>query len=456
MRLIWIDASHGVAGDMLLGALVDAGVPLETLQNAVDQVLPEAVRLAAAQAIRAGMRGTRVTVELLAADQPTRGWRTIDTMIAESRLEARAAEWARATFRRLAEAEARAHGIDADEVHFHEVGAWDSIADIVGVCAGLVHLGIESVVAGPVALGNGTVQMAHGEMAVPGPAVVELAQGWPTIPGPAGAGELATPTGMALLRLGRPGPMPAMIVSGVGTGAGSREIPGHANTLRLVIGAADEVRGSRPIASAPAVQLRNEGTVVVPGELPVVHEGGPVVGQEAVLGELSLATPPEHGIRTMLECTVDDLEPRLWPGVLDRLVEAGADDAWLVPVVMRKGRPGQVLQVLCRPQLAGGLRSLIYQHTTTLGIRSWEVMRDALHRDFGEVEIDGQVIRVKRGWRGGELVTAQPEHTDVAAAARALGLSEREVLRRVGALSPEIGRSGHDHVDSAVDTAQER
>lgn len=458
MRLAWIDASHGVAGDMLLGALIDAGVPLEALQDAVDLVIPETVRLAARPAIRAGMRGMHVVVELLRSDQPRRDWAGIDALIRQSRLEPPAAQWARATFRRIAEAEAGAHGVSLDEVHFHEIGAWDSIADIVGVCAGLAYLGVETIVAGPVALGSGAVQTAHGDLAVPGPAVIELARGWPTLPGPEGAGELTTPTGMALLGLGRPGPVPAMIVSGAGTGAGSRDIPGYANTTRIVIGAAEQVRGSRPVVPAAAadtrsdavtgvstaasvgeVEPRRKGTVAVPGQLPVVHESGPIARPDASAGagELTAATPAEHGPRTMLECTVDDLDPRLWPAILDLLVEAGADDAWLVPVLMRKGRPGHILQVLARAELADSLRVLIYRHTTTLGIRSWEVLRDALHRDFDEVDVDGQLIRVKRAWRG-ELVTVQPEYADVAAAARALGLPEREVLRRAAAQTDRL------------------
>lgn len=418
----------------MLGALIDAGVPVEEIQAAVDQVIPGTVRLGATDVIRAGMRGLHVTVELLAEDQTHRDWRTIDGLIAESRLDSQAAEWARATFRRIAEAEARAHGIAVEDVHFHEVGAWDSIADVVGVCAGLSWLGVERVVAGPVALGHGRVRMAHGDLAVPGPAVVELALGWPTLPGREGAGELATPTGMALLRLGQPGAMPAMIVSGVGTGAGSKDIPGHANTTRIVIGSAGELRATAMATDPPAasLELRTSGPVAVPGHLPIIHHAGMLTDGEVTAGEVDvlITPPPEHGPRTMLECTVDDLDPRLWPAIMDLLVEAGADDAWLIPVIMRKGRPGHILQVLARPELAEIVRSLVYRHTTTLGIRSWELHRDALHRDFTEVTVDGERIRVKRAWRNGELVNAQPEYADVAAAARVLGLPEREVLRR--------------------------
>ncbi|HHV22711.1 MAG TPA: LarC family nickel insertion protein [Propionibacterium sp.] len=426
-RIAWIDATHGVAGDMLLGALVDAGVELTLLQAAVDAVIPGTVRLVADEVTRAGMRAAHVRVELLAEDQHHRGWPTIDHLIADAAdrpretgetslpdraptdrrrvtdgvdpaqvdrcaLEPRAAEWARATFRRIAEVEARAHGVAVADVHFHEVGAWDSIADIVGVCAGLVALGVERVVASPAALGQGMVRMAHGELAVPGPAVVDLARGWPTLPGPEGSGELTTPTGMALLRLGEPGSMPEMTITAVGTGAGTKDLPGHANVTRVVIGEPAPPRAD--------------------------------------------VDPPEHGPRTMLACTVDDLDPRLWPGVLDRIVAAGADDAWLIPVVMRKGRPGHVLEALAPPHAADAVREVIYRHTSTLGIRSWDIHRDALHRDWVEVDVLGHPVRVKRGLRGGEVVGMQPEYADVAAAAVALELSEREVLQRALAACP--------------------
>lgn len=400
VRALWVDATHGVAGDMLLGALVDLGVPLATLQAAVDSVIPGTVRLHAADVTRAGMRAQLVTVELLATDQPERGWPTIDQLMAESSLDSGAKVWARATFRRIGEAEARAHGIALDDVHFHEVGAWDSIADIVAFSAGVSHFGVRDIVASPAALGTGMVHMSHGHIAVPGPAVAELARGWPTLPGPDGAGELTTPTGMALLRLGQPGPLPPMTIVATGTGAGTRDLAGHANVTRLILG------DRTPPARAPAAARSATG------------ERG------------SLGVPPEHGPRLMIEATVDDLDPRLWPAILDQLVDAGADDAWLIPVVMRKGRPGHVLQVLAAEGHADALHALIYRTTTTLGIRCWSVHRDALHRDWRKVTVAGQVIRIKQGWLDGHVVTSQPEYTDVADAAAALALSEHDVLQR--------------------------
>ncbi|MDO5682080.1 MAG: nickel pincer cofactor biosynthesis protein LarC [Propionibacteriaceae bacterium] len=425
----WIDATHGVAGDMLLGALVDCGVDLAVLQSAVDAVIPQTVRLTRSEVQRAGMRATKVTVEPLVDDHQHRGWQTIDHLIADADLEVAIKDRARATFRRIGEVEARAHGIALDDVHFHEVGAWDSIADIVGVCAGLVALGVDRVVGSPVALGNGMVRMAHGELAVPGPAIADLARGWPAVSGPENIGELTTPTGMALLRLGEPGPLPPLTLSVIGTGAGARDFPGHANVTRVLIGSSAASAGS---AGQGGGALGEEGHLVParPGDAVAVsrHDDVPA--------------PSEHGERTMLACTVDDLDPRLWPGVLDRLVEAGADDAWLVPVLMRKGRPGHTLEVLTRAEHVAALHEIIYRHTSTLGIRSWTVHRDALGRDWVTVDVRGQAVRIKRGLRNGMVVNQQPEHADVAAAALALGCSELEILHAALSRSqPELGEA---------------
>ena len=211
-------------------------------------------------------------------------------------------------FAALADAEARAHGIDAADVHFHEVGALDSIADVVGVCAALADLGVATVSGGEVAVGSGTVRMAHGRIAVPGPAVVELSRGWRVRSG--GEGELTTPTGMALVATlsaatgGTCEDLPPMSLDGSGTGAGTRDVAGRPNVTRVLL-------GQRADAASTAAS-----------------DGTPA---------------------TVLEANVDDLDPRLWPGVLAALVAAGAHDAWLTPILMKKGRPAHTLHVLCAP-----------------------------------------------------------------------------------------------------------
>lgn len=266
-------------------------------------------------------------------------------------------------------------------MHFHEVGAWDSIADIVGTCAALHDLGVKRVVGGELAVGSGTIRMAHGELAVPGPAVVELSRGLVVRPGPVRT-ELATPTGVAFLSGEPKGPMPAMKVLASGTGAGTKDFPHHANIVRVVIG--DEQQ-----ASASGQQL------------------------------------------TVLEATIDDMDPRLWPGVIDALLEAGAKDAWLTPVLMKKGRPAHVLSVLTSQP--GEHRRLVFTHTTTLGVREYQVSRTALEREWRTVEVEGHQVQVKLGLLEGRVVNVQPEFRDVQQLARALNLPEAEALRGVHA-----------------------
>ncbi|MET8149354.1 nickel pincer cofactor biosynthesis protein LarC [Actinoplanes sp. NPDC049668] len=379
-RHAWIDASAGVAGDMLLAALLDAGARLDAVRGAIDEVLPGSVALSVAQVTRAGLRALKADVEPLVAAPPHRTWRDIRPLLAGH-------DDALAVFGRLAEAEARVHGTEAGEVHFHEVGALDSIADVVGVCAALRDLGVTSVSAGEVALGSGRVRTAHGELPVPAPAVLELARGW-RVSG-RGGHELATPTGLAVIRAlaARCEDLPPMTVDSVGVGAGGRDTPGRANVVRVVIGAPE------------------------PGTA------------EAVV----------------LEANVDDLDPRLWPGVLAGLLSAGADDAWLVPILMKKGRPAHTLTVLCGPDRAAALRARIFRDTSTLGVREGRRSKTALPRTSREVALAGGTVAVKIGYADGVIVQATPEFEDVAALARRTGRPEHAVLQEALAAAATAG-----------------
>ena len=386
-RHAWIDASAGVAGDMLLGALIDAGASLAAVQHAVDAVIPGSVRLVQAGVTRAGLRALKVDVRPLVDSPPHRAWPEIESLLAALAPPVR--ERATAVFERLAAAEARVHGVPIGEVHFHEVGALDSIGDVVGVCAALVDLGVATVSAGEVALGSGRVRTAHGELPVPAPAVVELARGWRIRSG--GTGELATPTGMAVLRALATGcaDLPEMTVETVGVGAGGRDVPERPNVVRVVIG----TPAAGP-AAAPAV---------------------------------------------LLEANVDDLDPRLWPGILASLLDGGAADAWLVPIVMKKGRPAHTLTVLCDPARAPELRARIFRDTTTLGVREATLRKSALERCFVDVELPGGSISVKVGHTGGAIVQVMPEFDDVAALARRLGRPERLVLQEAASAAAAAG-----------------
>lgn len=391
--VVWVDATAGASGDMLLGALAGAGVPLTVLQEAVDAVSPEPVRLREEQVTRAGLAATRVHVEV--ADSTThRTWRDVRALLERAALAEPVRERALAVFAALAGAEASVHGTSPEEVHFHEVGALDALADVVGACAGLVHLG-GRVTASTVAVGSGRVGAAHGSLPVPVPAVTALLRGIPTYAGPRGAeGEACTPTGAALLATLADdwGPQPAMRVAAVGHGAGGRDPGTHANVVRVLVGQSVAAPSTGP--SWPGVDV----TV-------------------------------EH----VLEANVDDLDPRTWPHVLDALLAAGAADAWLTPVLMKKGRPAHTLSVLARPEVLPAVRAVVVRETSTIGFREHPVAKHALPREVVGVEVAGHPVRVKVARLGDEVVTAQPEHDDCVAVARATGRPLREVVAAAAA-----------------------
>jgi len=379
-RIAWVDATGGVSGDMLLGACLDAGVDLSVVEDALARLgLPERVSVRGEPVRRAAIGATRAVVETA---EP-RHHRTLpDVLALLEGLEPAVRDRAAVVFRALADAEARVHRTAPDDVHFHEVGALDSIADVVGVVAALSSLELDRLVCSPIALGGGRVSTEHGVIPVPGPAVVELlrASGAPGFGGPVDR-ELATPTGVALMVTLADGfgPMPGLRPDVVGAGAGTADPEGHANLTRLVVGA--------PVADGGSV----------------THE-------------------------VVLEANVDDLDPRLWPGVLAALMEAGAADAWLTPIVMKKGRPAHTLSVLATPDRVESLAQVVLTHTSTIGLRRYPVDKVALPREVVEVEVYGETVRVKLARLHGEVVTATPEFDDVARVAAAKGLPERVVL----------------------------
>ncbi len=256
----WIDASAGIAGDMLLGALVDAGADLEVVQRSIDTVVPDAVRLETETVTRAGLRALKINIRVLVDDPPHRTWRSIRDLLASAELPTPVRDSASAVFARLADAEAHVHDVPAETVHFHEVGALDSIADVVGVCAAFHVIGAMSVSAGVVSLGSGVTSSSHGEIAVPVPAVTHLARGWRVQAG--GRGELTTPTGMALLATlaGEQTELPAMELAAVGVGAGTADRPGRANVTRVLLGSVS----AQPNDSADqAVCWRPTSTILI-------------------------------------------------------------------------------------------------------------------------------------------------------------------------------------------------
>ena len=388
--VLWVDAGNGAAGDMLLAALLDAGAPLDAVQAGLAGLGVEPVTLGLEPVRRHGLRAALLSVSV-AETRVERHLADILSIVDSAGLPPDVADFARAVFERLARAEARVHGTGVEEVHFHEVGALDAIADVVG-CALALHelnlLGSAVRVVSPVAVGSGTVRSAHGDLPVPAPAVLQLLAdaGAPVRSHPA-TFELCTPTGAALLATLATGwgTVPDCTPRVVGVGAGRADPPAHANVLRVLLGSPTGEPGG----------------------------GGP--------GWLDADL-------VQLESTVDDLDPRIWPDLLDRLRAAGAADAWCAPVLMRKGRPGQVLTVLCAEDRADLLCRIVFEQTTTLGVRLAPVRRRSLRRDEVEVPLAGGTVHVKRGFLGDRVVTAQPEYDDLLALSAATGVPLADLL----------------------------
>jgi len=387
----WLDLSAGAAADKQHGALVDAGVPLDVLSSAVAALPVEPVTLSTEQVTRHGLGATRVHVHAPASDVH-RTWDDVRGVLAAAALPGAVRDGALAVFERLAVAEGRVHRTSPEDVHFHEVGALDALADVVGVVAGFEHLRLTRLAASPVALGSGSARGAHGVVPIPGPAVLELLAGIPVVAGAVPA-EMCTPTGAALLaaRVDEWTALPPMRVERVGTGAGGRDPVELPNVVRLVLG--------EPGDATPA---------------------GPVV----------------------LEANVDDLDPRLWPGVLDALFAAGASDAWLTPILMKKGRPAHTLSVLCAPGAVAGVQSAVFATTSTIGMRIVGVGKSALERTSSSVDVLGGTVGVKVAVQGGRVVNVSVEYEDVAALARELGLPVKEVLRAATAAAEAAHPAG--------------
>lgn len=393
---LYLDPSFGASGDMLLGTLVGLGVDLEAVCAVLVELGLDDWSITQSTLLRAGLSATRVEVTVPPAahdhdqerhrSQPTRRWSAIDHLIATASLPDRVREGARATFRRLGEIEADAHGVSIEEVHFHEVGAVDSIVDIVGVWLALHHLGPASVVIGPVGIGYGTVASAHGMLPLPAPATASLLAGAPIRSIDAEL-ETCTPTGAALLAtIGEWGLIPSGTLVASARGAGGRDPATHPNVI--------------------------SGHLIEPASTPVPV---PASSQAAVI----------------LETNLDDVTPEVLGYLIDRLLAAGADDAWITPIVMKKSRPAHRLAVLASPALGAELRAIISAETHTLGIREIIVSKFPLDRRTEHVELDGHSIRIKVGPHG-----AKPEHDDLVAVAAATG----RPLRSLAEASLELWR----------------
>jgi pyridinium-3,5-bisthiocarboxylic acid mononucleotide nickel chelatase len=353
MRIAYFDCSSGISGDMTLGALVDAGAPLEKLNDAVTSLGLPGCRLVAQEVKKLSIRATQITVEHQ-HEHVHRHLHHILGLIDAGRLSAKQKELAGRIFTRLAEAEAKVHGTTIEKVHFHEVGAADSIADIVGTAVGWDLLGIERAAASPVPTGCGRIKIAHGEFSVPAPATAELLRGVPLAESAIRA-ELTTPTGAAILAtlVETFGPVPAMKIEKIGIGAGQKDLQEQPNVLRLLVGE----------ATGPA--------------------GKP--GSDQIW---------------MLETNLDDTTGELIGYCTTRLWEAGALDVYTTAIQMKKNRPGVILTVLCRAGEVDAIEETLFRETTTLGVRRWPVSRHVLARQAHTVETAWGPVEGKIGFVG--------------------------------------------------------
>jgi pyridinium-3,5-bisthiocarboxylic acid mononucleotide nickel chelatase len=408
-RVAWFHCFAGIAGDMALGSLLDAGADLAEVVTLLERIPFRGWSLEVEPVLRGGVAASRAVVTV----QDTVVVRThahIVGLVEEARLPDRVAQRALAVFGVLADVEARLHRRPVDQVHFHEVGGHDSIVDVVGTAAALEVLGIDEVRSSPVATGLGMVRSAHGMLPNPAPAVVALLEGVPTWGRPIGV-ELTTPTGAALLAglSSGFGPLPPMRLTGQGFGAGTRELDDLPNCTQVVTG----VRVGAGVRTGVSAEPSHDGQVVEGGDLAA---GGDI--------DLDIGQPV-----SVLAVNVDDATGEQLAHAVSVLLDAGAYDAWLTPVVMKKGRPGTVVQVLCDPAMAPSLRSVLRDSTGSLGVRMTTSQRWPVARSLDSVWIDGQLIRIKVS-RG----RVKAEHDDVARAARLSGKPLREVAFEAEAL----------------------
>ncbi|MGQ9553379.1 MAG: nickel pincer cofactor biosynthesis protein LarC [Anaerolineae bacterium] len=375
MKIGYLDCISGISGDMVLGALLDVGLPLNDLTSELNKLGLDSWAIEPVKVTKSGLSATLANVR---ADEEHhhRHYPDIVRLIENSGIAIKAREMSLRIFCRLGEAEARVHGVPLDDVHFHEVGAVDSIVDIVGTCVGLTMLGIESVHGSPLPWTRGAVKTAHGFLPVPAPATVELMRGWPVYPLDL-EGELVTPTGAAILSaLATPG-LPAMTVTGVGYGAGQKNLEGRANVLRLVIG--DH-----------------------PGQL----------DSDSVLE---------------VETNLDDMNPEWLPQAMTEVMAAGALDVYLTPLTMKKGRPAFKLSALCEEQALNQVAEAVFRHTTSLGVRYQRLQRLKLRREWQAVATPWGPVRIKLAYLGDRRINAAPEYEDCLRLAEASGQPLKEI-----------------------------
>lgn len=395
MKAAYFDCFSGISGDMTLGALVDAGVPLERLRRELKGLEVPGWEISAEKVWKNGMAATHVSVRT----EDSRIHRSLSIILGileKSKLAADVNERASAIFRRLGEAEAGVHDIPVEKIHFHEVGAVDAIVDIVGSCIGFSALGIEKFACSALNVGGGTAKMAHGVLPVPAPATARLLLGKPTYSNGVQK-ELVTPTGAAIVATlcERFGPQPAMRVESIGYGAGTMELEGQPNVLRIMVG---------------------ESLAAFHGEF-------------------------DEEIR-VIEANLDDLNPQVYGYFVEKALAEGALDVFTTPVQMKKGRPGTLLTLLCKPEQGSALMDLVFAETTTFGLRSYTAQRRVLPREWQTVRTRFGEVRLKVARANGRIVQVSPEYEDCRKLAEERKVALREVMEEAMRQGPAKNGQG--------------
>ena len=388
MTIAFFDCFSGISGDMILGALVDLGLEIEDIASTLSSLDLEEFRLEAREVSSYGLRATKVDV-VVPDSVLVRTFNNIRDMIENSALPQQVKATSLEIFMRLASAESVVHGKPIDQVHFHEVGAVDSIVDIVGAAYGVYSLGISEVFSSPLPLGHGMIKTAHGAIPVPAPAVLEILQDTPTY----GRGiptEIVTPTGAAVIKTLATsfGVAPPMRIDRVGCGAGTKDI-GVPNLLRVVTGV--------------PLELQAEG----------------------------------EELAYLVSTNIDDMNPEFYDYVIERLLDAGAHDVWLTPIQMKKTRPGTIITVLCSPGDATALKRILLEETSTFGLRTSTVMKKAIEREIVRVETPWGEVAVKVGRESNRITNVSPEFADCARIAGEQGVPIKEVFRKAQSLAQE-------------------
>lgn len=385
MKILYYDCFSGISGDMNLGAMLDLGVSRSFLINELGKLNIKGWKITAVRDQRHGIEGTRVTVKITGTQHHHRNLGDIERIIDRSELDAKTKDLSMKIFMKVARAEALVHGIPVEKVHFHEVGAIDSIIDIVGAAICFNSLNIDEVHVSPVELGGGFVKCEHGTLPVPAPATAEIIKGMPVKAGGVNF-EATTPTGAAILSaLGKRFGSPAgFTVLKTGYGVGQKENPDVPNLLRVFLGETEEVKS----------------------------------GHNALL----------------LECNIDDMNPEFFDYISEKLFYAGASDVYITNIIMKKGRPGNVLNIICEPGREEKLKEIIFTESTSVGIRSIPFRKDTLVRKFEIRKTIYGNVTIKQSYFKGRMVSFKPEYEDIKKIALDKGIPVKEVYNKVMAL----------------------